>query len=352
MLKQLHIYAAMFERDTFTVANIAERTGAKAATVHSVIRRMKESWLERHEPVSTGKPGGQAFRYSLTKMGRQKLSTSAGSAVHAFKVVQEDRPTREPEGLPSARRFISQLEAEADPEVFQLLLEQADRKIDWAVAEVEGAGYEDRREELRLAIADARDKLSVLRTRCGDGSTTQAASTAMTSSGSGHHYAFCASIGPSSELINVLWMTGKEIFAASSEHFELNVQVISGSQEIRHLFSRVHSLRHRAHVFVAYDSSIETGVSLVKELLEEQSNWIFDRCTVLDKSNSAALSRLGRTHKGFYFSKVTSEKVGPVVSGVVHRRFGHITGADHDDNPFAKVYGPTAPESLVLGSEI
>ena len=72
MLKKIRVLAAMAERRSFTIQELANTSGVSDITVRTVIVRCPKDWFEVEKLVSGAKEG-RLLRYSLTENGSKAI---------------------------------------------------------------------------------------------------------------------------------------------------------------------------------------------------------------------------------------------------------------------------------------
>src|SRR5437773_440231 len=91
MSKKLSILAAAHHLGAFTVAELADRAGAPASTVQTVLNRAPHDWFGKKQ-LASGARGGQPLSYELRDEGRRAIERS----LEAVNVVPRLAPTQPP----------------------------------------------------------------------------------------------------------------------------------------------------------------------------------------------------------------------------------------------------------------
>jgi len=159
MSKKLSILATALTLGRFTVAELASRSGATPATVHTVLGRAPSDWFLKSQQAS-GNRGGQPVGYELTETGRAAIEGELHKVTPATltRLAPEQPPLDEPLGLVAAREILAELPL-AKPEVSAGLREDALGNLQWAQAEVQGGAFAAYRERLLEDISRLRAQL-------------------------------------------------------------------------------------------------------------------------------------------------------------------------------------------------
>lgn len=160
MSKKLSILATALTLGRFTVAELASRSGATPATVHTVLGRAPSDWFLKSQQAS-GNRGGQPVGYELTETGRAAIEGELHKVTPATltRLAPEQPPLDEPLGLVAAREILAELPL-AKPEVSAGLREDALGNLQWAQAEVQGGAFAAYRERLLEDISRLRAQLA------------------------------------------------------------------------------------------------------------------------------------------------------------------------------------------------